>query len=165
MTDLNRVHPTVLLASATSSDTKLLVVFISVAGTALFLLVGRWLVDWHVQRRIRAVVREHPELSIPMQDGDPKVADDSRSWFVRQRDAWVKACELAPRPNLTASRMVLPTLLALVGVLIAALIVQAASHSPIAGWVAFIVMFVLLFFGIAALASSRGDRGARGKHR
>jgi hypothetical protein len=117
MTDLNKVHSAVLLASATSSDTKLLVVFISVAGTALFLLAGRWLVDWHVQRRIRALVREHPELSIPMQDGDPKVADDSRSWFVRQRDAWVKTCELAPRPNLTASRMVLPTLLALVGVL------------------------------------------------
>ena len=93
-----------------------------------------------------------------MQDGDPEVADDSRSWLVRQRDAWVTERELAPRPNLTASRWVLPTLLALVGVLIAALVVQAASHSPIAGWVAFIDMFVLLFFGIAALAPSKKTR-------
>jgi sterol desaturase/sphingolipid hydroxylase (fatty acid hydroxylase superfamily) len=127
--------------SVASSDTKLLVVVVSTVATALFCLACRWLARKQVERRIRALTRAHPEPSLP-----------------------TPAVPASPR-ILTSSRWALPTLLVLVAILIPALIAQAAAHSRIGGWVAFVALFALVLVGTVTLAPSRADRQPRRKRR
>ena len=59
---------------------------------------------------------------------------------------------MSPPPRLAVDRKVLPLLLALVTILVAALVAQAALDSALAGWVAVAGMPVVLVYGLALLA-------------
>jgi Flp pilus assembly protein TadB len=153
---VNGVSAIVAATSQTASGTKAWVVLAAVAVTAAFYLGAGWLARQHVERRVRAMMRDHPELAADLDDylQQLRVRRSLRAWY---RDE-VRAQELSPPPRLAVDRKALPMLLALVTILVAALVAQAALGSALAGWVAFAGMPVVVVYGLSLLAPASRNR-------
>jgi Flp pilus assembly protein TadB len=139
-----------VFASEVSPEAKTWLVLGAVALTAAFYVWADWSAKRSFGRRVRALMRERPELAEDLEAvlRRRRVRRSLREWYRDERE-FQKAL---PPARMTADRRALPILLAVVTILVAALLVQAVFDSPVAGWVALAGLPVVMVCGFWALA-------------